>query len=223
MGKGNALPVVAGVLVVAGAVGWGVLRQEDGNAPYGPRATEETHVPAISDYATDPYTKQGYPKTFAAWGEDWVARINEVRALAAPLMAANPTCDKLDVVELSDNRSKVRESIVVFGDCVNLVRFYMTEGEVREGTAARSQAEKAAWFDETAMIESCTAALRERLALPASLDRDAWSLNVWQATTTGNWVIEFDFTAQNALGMELPASVRCVVTPERELSLEIVE
>ena len=168
-----------------------------------------------------PYTREQYRRTFATWGTAGVRRIDALRAAAAEAVAKNPRCDRVEFADLSDSRSTVPTRPVVFVDCANLERFYLSEDEVDE--AVRSQQEKSANFSRTQLIERCTEATRVRLNFPSTMDRNIWSISARQSPYQGNWVVEFDFKASNAFGMELPASARCITTPEGEMDITIVD
>jgi hypothetical protein len=101
-----------------------------------------------------------------------------------------------------------------------LQRFYLSEDDV--GAAVESQQQKSAGFSESELIERCTEATRRQLNFPSTMDRNIWSVSARQSPYQGNWVVEFDFKANNAFGMILPASARCVITPEGQMDINVV-
>lgn len=186
-------------------------------------ATAKPYQAPIADYALDPYTQSGYPKTFKKWGKKGVARIEEVRKLAAMVASKSRSCDQVEIVELSDNRSVPPDRIVIFIDCKNGARLYVTEAEARAGATVRSQAEKGATITKSEILSACTNVLRGMLTIPSTLDRDAWSISYYQAPTTGNWEMMMDFTAKNAFGVEIEHRARCLVSADRAVEVTIVQ
>ena len=199
--------VVAGCLIAAVLlVGCGDEGEESGDT------TGQRSTPApIAEHAIPDITRSGYPKTWKTWGEDGVARIEALQRAAAKTVARNQRCDRVEIVALSNSRSTPPDRPVVFVDCANRERFYITESDV--GDVVRSQSDKADDVSEGDAVSACTQALQRELAVPGSLDRDFWSLSARRSKTLGNWVVQFDFTASNALGVDLPHTARCVMTP----------
>lgn len=167
-----------------------------------------------------PYTRDQFPKAFAAWGVDGIRRVQTLREGAAKSAAANPKCDAVEIAELSDSRSSPPDSPVVFVDCRNGERFYLSESDV--GRNLSTEAEKGARFSSAALIERCTNEVRARLNIPASFDPSIWSISDRQGTS-GNRVVEFNFKAKNAYGMQLPASARCIMTTAGVFEVTVVE
>lgn len=190
------------------------------------RSQEGSSAPVAAAPEVDPsvyeaYTRQGYPKTFAKWGAAGVRRIDALRKAAAETVARNPSCDRVMLAELSDNQSSPPSQPKVFVDCENGQRFYLGPDDVN--TPVSSQTEKGARLGTQDLVGRCTEAVRARLNFPSTMNRNIWSISQRQAQTLGNWVVEFDFKAENAFGRRLPASARCVTTPEGETDVTIVE
>jgi len=182
--------------------------------------TGQRSTPApIAENAIFEITREGWPKTWKAWGEDGVARIEALQQAAAETAAHSQRCDRVEIVGLSDSRSSPPTRPVVYVDCANRERFYISESDM--GDAVLSQSEKADRFSEGDAVSACTKALRRELAFPESLDRDFWSLSARRSKTLGNWVVRFDFSASNALGMDLPHTARCVMTPAGQTEVTI--
>jgi hypothetical protein len=169
----------------------------------------------------EPYTKKVFPKAYARWGDAGFARINALRIKAAETVAKNPKCDRVEIVELSDSKSTPPNNPVVFVDCANMQRFYLSEKDV--GGPVRSQSEKGKQWSAGSVLTACVDGVKKRLNFPGTMDRSWFTSNVRQAPTTGNWVAEFEFTAKNAFGAELPAKARCVVEPDGKLEVTINE
>jgi len=92
--------------------------------------TRDTPAP-IDPSALAPYTKIGFPTTFATWGESGVARIEALRKVAAERAARHKGCDAVEVVEWSGSRSTPPAEVVIWVDCRNKARLYYREMELR--------------------------------------------------------------------------------------------
>lgn len=159
----------------------------------------------------DPYTRDQYPKTFKTWGSAGVKKINKVRIAAAKKAAASAECDKVDIAELSDVRSSPKKRIVIFVDCANGKRFYISDDEVSipGDTPVQSEETKMRALPDNIAIERCEIALKSSLKFPSSYDPDWGGKGVYRAPTTGNVVVTIDFTAKNGFGNEIPQRAQC--------------
>lgn len=186
-----------------------------------PPIAQKAHKAPIAPNVYDPYQRgKGYEKTFQTWGHRGVDRIQKLREAAAETVSLNPKCDAVELSELSAGRSSPPDHPVVFVDCANMERFYLSESDTRTGV--RSEMEKGATFSSASLVQKCTDAVRARLNIPASFDRSIWSVSDRQGTS-GNRVVEFDFEAKNRLGGTLPASARCIMTTQGNFEVEIIE
>lgn len=191
----------------------------EGSEPEAQGQTNRVGPAEIDPNVYEPYTPDQYPRTFAAWGREGVRRIDALRVAAAETVAQNPACDRVEASDLSDDRSTPRQKPVVFVDCANMQRFYLGEADV--GSPVQSQQQKSANFSRTELIERCTEATKRQLNFPSTMDRNIWSISAQHSPYQGNWVVEFDFHAKNAFGMDLPASARCVTTPEGQMDISV--
>lgn len=73
----------------------------------------------VLEGAVLPITRESYPKTYAAWGEEGIQRINALMQPAADIVATSPRCDRLHTIALSESRSSPPDRIVFFADCEN--------------------------------------------------------------------------------------------------------
>lgn len=167
------------------------------------------HSTEVDPQIYQPYTKSAYPKTFAKWGAKGIKKIDRYRKAAAITAAASPKCDKVELSELSENRSSPPNGIVILVDCANGERFYLTSSDIEGGKSAQSLAEKTSTLDEAALIDLCDAATRKVLKYPSTYSRTWGQPKVYRAPQ-GNVVVTIEFTAKNDLGAELPQQARCV-------------
>jgi hypothetical protein len=183
--------------------------------------TERVGAAPIDPGVYSPYVREnGWQKTFAKWGDAGVRRIQKLREAAAETVAQNPKCDAVELSEISDQRSNPPDSPVVYVDCRNSERFYLSEADV--GGHLSSEKEKGARFSSVELIDQCTREVKSRLNLPSTFDRDFFSVSDRQGTS-GNRVVEFTFEAKNGLGMTLPAAARCIMTTQGQFEVEITE
>lgn len=168
--------------------------------------------PKIAPHAVIPITQKSYPKLYDAWGTAGVKRINDFMPKAAQKAAASPECDKVDLVEISQNRSIPRKKIVFFVDCANTKRFYIEDSELGTAAPVQSQAAKMSSMSDTQAALNCESAIKAQLTNPLTFNRKMGTTSVYRAPTTGNVVVQFTFEAKNNLGALLPSKAKCVIT-----------
>lgn len=176
----------------------------------------------ISQYAYTSYSKEGFPKTYAIWGDEWVAKFPEMeRKVAQKIANASNSCDAIEIVSLSDTRSLPKQEAVFFVDCSNGERFYVSQNELDITAPVKSQSEKAVSQDKA--FDDCMQMVKMNTKYPSSINFKILDTNGFTAKTTGNVVIILGFEAKNSLGAELPAKARCVFTPDGEKGITITE
>lgn len=164
------------------------------------------------DYSDVVYeiTKDEYPKTYNAWGKEWIDNINNMMPLAVEVVAANPKCDAPDMIGLSEERSTLKKEAVFFVDCANYERFYVSQNELEEGTELQAESEILSG-DPAKYIEPCKELIKSKLTYPSSFKAVFGGTNAFKGTS-GNIAVEIDFTAKNGLGNEIPQSAKCLFT-----------
>lgn len=166
--------------------------------------------PKISEHAVYPITKKGYPKLYAEWGAAKIKEVNSLMPIAAEKVASSAECNKVDLVELSGQRSSPRGDIVFFVDCENGKRFYVSKAELKSASALQSQDKKMSRISNQQVTEACEKAIKTQLTNPMTFDKKFGTNSVYRAPTTGNIAVEFTFEAKNNLGGVLPHKARCV-------------
>lgn len=174
--------------------------------------------PKIARQALTTYTRTGYPKTFATWGDAGVARIMEHERRAALLVAQNPKCDLVEIVGLS-SKSRAPDHIVSFIDCRNKQRFVVSADELAQGRTA-SEAERNTVSDGEAIV-MCHEATRKQLKFPSAADFSIFSNAARRVPSTGAILVQADFKAMNGLGAMIPQRAQCVIGVEGEVSVNI--
>lgn len=175
--------------------------------------------PKIDKHAVSPYTQKGYPKLYQQWGEKGIKEINAMLPLAAQKAAASPECDKVEIVELSGNRSVPGKNAVFFADCKNGKRFYISQSDLKSDKPARSKQSKTAGLKESEATIACENSVKARLTNPGTFQRKMLTTSFYRAPT-GNVAVEFAFVAKSDFGAELPSKARCIFT---DLGLESTE
>lgn len=159
---------------------------------------------SIAEGAVLPITRESYPKTHAAWGDEGIRRINELMQPAAEIVASSPRCDRLHTVALSESRSTPPDKIVFFADCDNGERFFITEEEVLAKRQSVSQNEKSKWLDEQQLVEICHEAIRARVNGPC-IFADA---SVYRAVA-GRTVVTVEVELPNEAENQAKAFAKC--------------
>lgn len=174
--------------------------------------------PKILPHALSTYTRTGYPKTFATWGDAGVARIIEHERRAALLVAQNPNCDLVENAGLS-SRSRAPDNIVSFIDCKNGQRFVVSADELARARTT-SEAERSTISDGEAIV-MCHEAARRQLEFPSSADFGIFSTATRRVPRTGAILVQADFKALNAFGAMIPQRAQCVIGAGGEVSVSI--
>lgn len=166
--------------------------------------------PKISEDAVYPITKKGYPKLYAEWGAAKIKEVNSLMPLAAKKIASSAECNKVDLVELSGQRSSPRGDIVFFVDCANGKRFYVSKAELKSASAPQSQEKKMSNISNQQATDACEKAIKVQLTNPMTFDKKFGTNSVYRAPTTGNIIVDFTFEVKNNLGGVLPHKAHCV-------------
>lgn len=156
-----------------------------------------------------PYSEGGYPKTV----KEFKARLNEVemyRLKAAEKALASGKCDYVQISELSTKSTL--SNLMFFVDCSNGQRVRLTEREMDTDAKVLTQSDKA-WSKELAIV-ACKAGIKDRVNYPSTVKyHDILGLSYYKGIGTDNVVINLDFDAKNAFGLELEYTARCIFPP----------
>jgi len=173
--------------------------------------TPEPRVAPILDSATAPITKSGSPRTFKTWGAKGVARINKAYIGAAEIASRSSRCDAVSVTGLSFEKSKPPNDIIVFADCKNGERFYVTEAEAAAGSAVASEREGNEAIGESTALFACRDAVKQQLKYPSTMDASLLMGSSTGRAMNGAVQVYFTFEAKNDLGAMLPHEAYCTV------------
>jgi len=165
------------------------------------------------------YTKKDNPKLYQRWGKSGIAKINELIPKAARLIAKESSCDRVELVEVSDSKSKPRSKIVFFADCTNGKRFYVSEDDIKNQAHVTAVQDKQ--IDEAAAINLCDVAIKQQLVNPSTFRGHVLDTGTFLGITE-NIVVTRGFTAKNNAGMEIEYRARCIITDtDVEVSMEM--
>ena len=189
-----------------------------------PPSPKEIIVPDIpegkvSSYALSPYTvEKGYPKIVAKYGSR-LPEIEAFRKMAAKAALDSGKCDYVEMSELSDSKSTI-DHLQFWVDCRNKERIYIDESQLKNGARAMTQSEKS-WTQDAALA-ACRRAIKERALIPGEVDiHGVLGTSFYKAPLTHNVVLNMDFDAKNAMGVELPYAAICHFEPGEVGTIEI--
>lgn len=78
-------------------------------------------------------TPEQFPKAHAVWGDDGFERINKLLDQAVHLVGRQVPNEAMYYAGLSENKSKVGQTPVVFIDCDSLNRYHISERHIKNG------------------------------------------------------------------------------------------
>lgn len=156
---------------------------------------------------------KGYDKTIDKYGVARIKEINELIPKAADLMSKNKNCDKLWNVALSSNRG-TKDNVVIFGDCNNGSRFYLSEKEINESKPALSGKEKLEKMSLD-LMNLCDEMAKATLTHPSTFDKSIWRSGV--SVDDYKITVISGFSAKNSFGLELKYKAVCVFNDKPEL------
>lgn len=175
--------------------------------------TENVVTKPISEHAFTKYDKVNYPKVYKQWGNDWIAKLEaHERAAADKIANSDNACDSIEYIGLSEEKSTPKKEIVVFIDCANGERFFVSDKDIKNDEPLKAQSEKA--MSEKQALQQCRELVRNGAKYPDSVDFKILDTSLQTAKTLGNVIVTVGFTAKNSLGAELPVKAKCLFTPE---------
>lgn len=160
----------------------------------------------VSPYVFEADDKMDFPKLAKKLGSSW-SRLQSVRETVALHAASNEKCDYVEVAEASDRSTS--SDIVIFVDCRNGERMYVSESSLGAGVANRFQSERT--VSRASAIKACSDAAKSMTTHPELADMHVWSGSSFNANrTTGNAQVMLDFDAKNSFGVEGKFTARCI-------------
>ncbi len=173
-----------------------------------------TEQPPIPEGVIIEMTEESFPKTYAAWGKDWMAKINGMQLGVAQLVSRAKDCSELQVVSLSEEMSEVRKHPVFVVDCAAEHRFFVTQQDLDSDSVPLSENAKLASIDEVEMIMACSDRVQRQMKYPDSYKQRAFRSGV-DKHGYGRATVRIGFDAKNSFGGELPGRARCYVRGDR--------
>ena len=128
---------------------------------------------------------------------------------AALKVAKNPSCDRVEYVDLSSQRSVPKKSVVYFADCANYERFYIPLEEVSSEGAAKSTKEIVSGSSEHDLIQQCVNNAKSRVTFKNTFDYSRLNTNVYN-TPQGRKVITVPINFKNAYNLEIKKKAQCI-------------
>jgi len=219
-----------GTLIAAVATGvTGTAMRSGAGAPPATRATPMTlgesraKIERGAVFDTD---RSFDPKLYAKLGSAKFRQANALNDWVALHAALSPRCDRVTLVEVSDEAS--RAELKWFADCADGERFDVSEAQARTAMARFqghpdstpiapstadlpvSQSAKLASFDEIAAVSRCDGAMKSLLQSSGSY-RPAGSWTTTRHPARGRVTITRSFRARNAFNAELDSRWECLI------------
>lgn len=191
----------------------------EAKANNGPKAKPVVSKP-ISEHAFTEYDKENYPKVYQKWGSDWIERLEaHERAAADKIANSDNACDSISFIALSDAKSIPKQEIVVFVDCANGERFFVSDKDLNK--ELKSQSEQA--ISDKVALSECREMVKRDAKYPDSVDFKLLDTSVQKSKTHGNIIVTTKFTAKNDFGAELPYTAKCLFTPDGKVEFEYIK
>ena len=177
--------------------------------PPSPPPTDEELRARISEYVFDAYDRTNFPKLYKRLGKpDPTQRIQAIREGASFQALRTGKCDFVELTEISDARSS-NDNLVVFVDCRNRERFYISERDLVSQLAAVANSERT--LPRVQALEACVEAARAAATFPSLVAPHIWTgASYTTYKTMGSARVILDFDATNALGVELSYTANCL-------------
>jgi len=174
-------------------------------------------VRKIVEGSLTPYNRNDDPDIFRTWGTAGVARIEKLRKAAAEAVAGNQQCDQVVSDQLADRRSRAPSRPVVFVDCQNQVRFFVSEQDLARGVQSEADHQREVLAQPFFM--TCVNHVQGMLRYPTT-----FNLHYGRSVTVddaGNYGVVIDFDAMNGFGARLPQRAACMSTPTGGMRIRI--
>lgn len=173
-----------------------------------PRTVDPTAK--VSPYVFEADDKADFPKLARKLGSSW-SRLQSVREAAALHVAGSEKCDYVEVAEASDRSTS--KDIVIFVDCRNGQRMYVSESSLGAGRVGQFQSEKT--ISRSVAIKACSDSAKSMTTHPELADMHIWSGSSFSTNkTTGNAQVLLDFDAKNSFGVEGKFTARCIFSAD---------
>lgn len=170
---------------------------------------EESNIK--SKIAKDAYveiTQKSYPKTYRKWGKKGIDKINSLGPKAAELVANSKSCDQVEMVDLSDEKSVPNKKIVFFVDCKNKERFYVSDADIELGYKVVSVRESFDNINKSSYYEACLKGIKSKANYPSTVDTSIFNRSI-RPSSTGGILVYMEFSAKNGFGLEQKLIAEC--------------
>ncbi len=181
----------------------------------------------IAPDAVMPMDRTEFRKTFAKLGRKDFDSANDLMEWAAIAAAESKSCDKVELVAVSDNAT--RKKIQWFVDCANKERFQITEDQALAARdkfdtkalpAAKQTAQRVAvaepksarWknFNEVNAVSACDLIVQQVMLVPGSFN-SAWKWDIEKDADSGIVTIQRDYKSENAYSMKINGRYHCEI------------
>ena len=167
----------------------------------------------IPDWLIEPYTKKGWPSTFAKF-KDRMPELQKYRVLAAEKAASDRACTEVVAAEISGQSTY--SNMQFFVDCSTATgsykRFRFSESDLNNpGTPLVSEGDKA--LSRTEAITYCAKLIENNANYPSTVEINYFGADYRKFETLGNTKAYLNFKAKNAFGLKLKYKAICTFGP----------
>jgi hypothetical protein len=187
----------------------------------------------LSEHSIEVMTQEDYSETYSKLGSDSFKRANDLAKWAGIVAAESASCDRVDIVAISDRST--RSELQWYVDCVNGERFRPSETQAKAAKAkwqgakgstvavqdaAKPQSASLANISEVDAVTMCDLAVKEAMKSKSSFDT-AWSWQFRRHPEEGRISVIREFEAENSFGANLSSEYRCIIDAASRSFIEI--
>lgn len=177
---------------------------------------------------TKPLTKEKYPRIYIEWGDDWMATINKMLRPAVEMVEKENKCDKVISIELSNDRSKLKDTPVFFVTCNNNEKYYVSADQITGDSIEPLVAENDRLIDRQkktqALFSAWDGSNRELVSYVKKSMRDPSSFEHVETLTRDNGdtvSIQMTYRGKNAFGAIVTERVVADIDPDTRQLINI--
>lgn len=169
-----------------------------------------------------PLSQEFVPSLYKSWGKDGIDRINAALEQAVNITAASDQCDQVFMSGYSFDRSEPRDHFSVFVDCSNGERFYYSEADALQASAAPSSvADALAAVTDVQAFSRCEELAKEEVQHPSTMDVSWLNSNVQRGPLA--ITVALSFEAKNSFGAMLPYVAFCSIDATKSELMSVKE
>lgn len=146
-----------------------------------------------------PILQSNHPDFYAAWGENWVNKINVFGPMAAEYFASKNICKKIEMSGIDKKQSKIKDRVVFFVDCANGKRYFVSMNKLEEKDRLWYLKSKLRQIDEKQYMGRCITAIKNHAEHPSLINFEKAKKEI-VLTKTNDLGVLIHFTTKNSFG-----------------------